>query len=524
MKKETTFQALFDRLPIDLINEHPLEDDGASTETVERIMTTVSSACMHPQNHKTRRRFTWLIPAVAVMMSVIVVAGAALSHNWFSPTYSFSPPAIRSATIVPIVEEYEHAVDVNVVTEHDNLRVTLDKYVLDTVDGVLRATIEVQTTDGSVLTELSAERMSLLTRTSFKKASLTADGLKENNDAVSVMLNQGNTAYIRRSDSGNQPDRAVFEYRYYYNGGDGEDLVGKTFTLQLTNLRDEVQVTKDIGFTYESMQALYDDMKHAKNSDYIQGSVETELEYGSVVYYHSLKSGKQKIRFSTLHPDAYIDNIGFRGGLDRNFEWQLFNPQLYVSFSGISSWEQLPVLLDTRNGGLFRGIVDPENTDERVTVIYKNVSEDDLPYLFMMQEQESDIVTRAKGMWELTFTADDAMLVHAYEMDVDLKFHQFDIHATKITMTDCSLYVECAYTVVPIDEDDVAYGSIYGTIDLVLNDGTILKNPFYQGPSAEFGTLPADSGYTRWGGEFTEFIDTSKVVAVIALGQTIPLV
>ena len=60
MKKETTFQALFDRLPIDLISEHPLEDDGASAETVERIMTTVSSVCMHPQNHKTRRRFAWL--------------------------------------------------------------------------------------------------------------------------------------------------------------------------------------------------------------------------------------------------------------------------------------------------------------------------------------------------------------------------------------------------------------------------------------------------------------------------------
>ena len=84
--------------------------------------------------------------------------------------------------------------------------------------------------------------------------------------------------------------------------------------------------------------------------------------------------------------------------------------------------------------------------------------------------------------------------------------------------------MECAYTIVPIDENDVEYGSIYGTIDLVLEDGTILKNPFYQGPSAEFGTLPANSGYTRWGGEFTEFIDTSKVVAVIALGQTIPLV
>ncbi len=519
MKKTTTFQTLFHDLPLDVIAEHPIEEDDADMATILRVWNRVSADCKLSKRATKPRRLAWLVPIAAVLMATAVVAGSALSRNWFTPTYGFPLPAIRAHSLVPIVEEYEHAVDVDVTTEHDNLRVTLDKYVLDTVDGVLRATIEVQTSDGSALTELSAERMSMLTRTSFKKMSLSADDLKDKSDAVSVMLNQGNNAYLRRSDAGEHPDRAVFEYRYYYNGGDGKDLVGKTFTLQLTDFRDEVQIAKDLGFTYESMQALYDDMPHADESDYVQGSVKTAWADGGFDYYHSLKSSNRKVRFSVLNADAYIDNIGFRNDLDRDFD-----SQLYVSFSGVSSWEHLPTLLDTRDGGLYRGIIDPNNQGERVTVIYNGVDESDLPYLFLMQEQDSEFVTRANGTWELTFTADEALDVHEYGIDVDLQYHQFAMHATKAEMTDCSLYIECDYEIVPVEEGDIEYGSIYGTLDLVLADGTIIESPCYQGPCAEFGTLPTNEGTTRWGGEFTRFIDTSQVVAVIAFGETIPLV
>ncbi len=522
MKKTTTMQALFDVLPTEMLAECPIEADEADEATVDRVWQKTANECgVKKAGGGQRRRVRWLIPAVAVLLVITIVTASAMVRHWFEPTYSFQPPVISVEPIVPLVERYEHAVDVDVVTEHDGVRVTLDKYVLDTVDGAMRLLIHVETTDGTPLTELSAERMSQIVRSHFKKVTLSCEDLED--EAITIVNNVnpgfGNGFVTRRSDAGNEPTRATFECRYYYNEGDGKDLVGKTFTLAMTDFRDEVEVTKDIGFTYESMKALYEDMTPAEREEYVKGSVRISWADGTCDYYHSLCETDQMIRFSTAFDEAYIDNIGFNTELSRDYD-----SELYVSFVGLDLKEKMPVLLDTRNGGVHYGVRDPECNGERVTMIYHNITPDMLPFLFMMQEQGFEHITRAKGEWELSFTAEQPMAVRGFDIDADLHFHEYAYHVTRVEMTDCSLYFDGEYAVTPPSEGETTYASIYGTIDLVLADGTVLENPFYQGPSADIHEVCEGSGTTRWGGEFLQFIDTSQVVAVTALGETIPLV
>ncbi len=524
--KTTGFQTLFDDLPLSLIKDVPIKEDAFTDEVLARVADRAKTKCgILPVKTRRSLRRIWLIPAVAILLVAAMVSGLALSSYVFAPTYGYPTPAIASQNIKPLVEHYDNAVSINASVEHDGLRVTVNKYVVDTEDGTLRLLLSVESANGKPLTEpLTAERMSMITRTTFRRIELTCYGDANEElviDREHVYNLHGNGGYLQRTDGATDPYTASFQFTYKLLGGDGADFLNKHFVLSLTDYRDTVRVMNDIGFTYENMQSLYDSMTLADPSDFMQGNVQAKYADGRVEYNQLLPDSGQKIRFSAVS-DAYIDNIGFLANALQDGE-----EQLYISFAGLKEGDGLPAFIDIRNGGEYIGSrqesLDKAADRDRVTLHYA-VTKDMLPYLFMMAHGGYETVKRAEGTWDVPFTVGEMSVpVHTYEIDADVTFHEYALHLTKLTLTDSSLWFDAAFVITPPPKGETTYGDIYGAIDLVLADGTVLKNPFYQGPNSDIWKTGKRTGTCRWGGELEGFIDAEQIVAVIALGERIEL-
>ncbi len=524
--KTTGFQTLFDDLPASLLKDAYIEEQPISTEVLDRVTARSKAKCdvSSAASRRSLRRI-WLIPAVAILLVAAMVSGLALSSYVFAPTYGYPTPVIASQNIKPLVEHYDNAVSINAAVEHDGLRVTVNKYVVDTEDGTLRLLLSVESANGKPLTEpLTAERMSLITRTTFRRIELTCYGDADEElviDREHIYNLHGDGGYLQRTDGATDPYTASFQLTYKLLGGDGADFLNKHFVLSLTDYRDTVRVMNDIGFTFENMQSLYDRMTPADTSDFVCGAADNGYADGRVEYDHLLPDSGQKIRFSAVS-DAYIDNIGFCAN-----EFQDGKEQLYISFAGLKDGDGLPAFIDTRNGGEYIGSrqepLDDAADRDRVTLHY-NVTKDMLPYLFMMAHGGYETVKRAEGTWDVPFTVGEMSVpVYTYEIDADVTFHEYALHLTKLTLTDSSLWFDAAFVITPSPKGETTYGDIYGTIDLVLADGTVLKNPFYQGPNSDIWKTGKRTGACRWGGELEGFIDAEQIVAVIALGERIEL-
>lgn len=511
--KTTSFQKLFDDLPVSLIKDEPIAEDVISDDTLARVIDRTKTKCgILPVRTRRSLRRLWLIPAVAILLVVAMVTGVALSSYLFTPSYPI--PLISRAPFKPLVEHYDNAVTVDASVEQDGLRLTVNKYVVDTVDKTLRLMLTVESTNGVPLTEpATAERMSMITRTTFRRVDLTCygDGGEELViDREHIYNLHGNGGRLMRTDGATDPYTATFQFDYKLLGGDGEEFLNKHFVLSLTDYRDEVRMMKDIGFTFENVQSLYNSMTPAAADSFTQVGVPAEYDD-----YYTLPDSGQRVRFST-EIDARIDNIGFLYNEIRSRE------QLYIAYSGISASETIPVLIDVRNGTVYA--CETQSRDGDRVVVRCNATSEDLAYLFMMEGVGYETVTRAKGTWAVPFTVKEATVpVYTYEVEADVAYHEYALHLTKLTLTDSSLWFDCEFTITPPPEGETTYGDVYGAIDLVLADGTVLETPFYKGPDTNIWETGKLSGTCRWGGELENFIDVSEVVAVIALGERIEL-
>lgn len=503
---------LFRDLPTALIEEHPIEEDTVPLATVNRIWNATKRAC-RLENTISRRRLLWLIPLIAVLTACAILTVAALSAYHYTPSRSVFTPAITWESFNPAVSEYEDANDVHIVAEQDGARVILDKYTLDTVSGSMRFLITIETTDGTALTELTAERQSNLGLFDFDSAFLTQVGA---NRPLGCFVN------CIRTDNAESPYSATFEVDCTFHSGNGSDWIGKDFTLQLTDYVDAVRLTKDLSFTYPSLEALYNDMTPADKTH-----IRTTNEYPT------LPATRQKIVFSLKMPDVTIDNIAF-------YTDQSGEERLCISYNGLSGQDEWPLLIDTRTGLVYSALlfsnahfeqtawIKAKNmgiTDgERVTLSY-NVTRDMLPYLFMMQEdhQYYDYVTRVEGVWELPFSVTESTVlpVKTFDANADYTFYQFRAHLSSISLTDNAVYFEASYDVIELPEGETTADSLRGTIDLVMADGTVIENA--GSLIADFGSYPAQSVTCRFGGALRDFYDSSQIVAIVLEGQTIPI-
>ncbi len=534
MKNVTDFRTLFNDLPLSMLAEHPVDADDAPDAVIRKIQKDIRK-----RTTPRHRRLRWIVPVAAVLSSFVVMTAAAVTVFRFTPQYSYHQPPARVQYSNPYVEEYVNAVDTDIISEANGVRITLDRYSLDPLSRTLCLTLKAASLNGEPLNELTAERVSQIAWSSFGSVSLQYGSkvhpLKKQNPIAWQELGATADTFLvtKRTDSGENPCYATYQLRFTLD--DSIDVSqNRNYTLTLTDLTDTICVSHDLSFMHESMQALCEPFSPAATEVFEEVYVHNRYESGEASCYYTLPDSGLHIPFSVRWCNAYVDNIGFY--YDKN---AAVKDYFYVSFANLPDNEGWPVLIDTTTGIRYRHNVDHSLRSEqtiqqaadgmnltdgnRVTLCYEGVTPAMLPNLFMLQDGEYETVTRFEGQWEfpLTVAQDEMMTVFRYETDTVLQFDTYTFYATSVELTDRSVYINGHYTV----DGTPTYDSLIGGIDLRMKDGTYYENPLYQClASADFSNKQAgDSGTCRFGQELDRYIDASEVEAVFVFGREILL-
>lgn len=270
---------------------------------------------MHRKSQKSKKPLRWAVilpTAAAVMMTSATVLAYNVTGSFQSPWYH---SRMEAAENLP-----EQAVNsIQNTDEHDNLSVTVTSVAGDENTTFLNFTVK--TLDGSPLQELTELRRSDLAAAGFEKAWLHCDGYYY---------------YLSdfRIDTAETPNQATFEALVGHATTDGgsyqeapRNLVGKTGTLILENYQDFIYSCEDVGFLFENVGELYNQMISEPSENFIKtGNYAVYADNLSAPSY-TIPAGNQHIQFSNQFPNSYIDNIGFQqsGDLECQRDW------LYIS-------------------------------------------------------------------------------------------------------------------------------------------------------------------------------------------------
>lgn len=511
--KTTSFQELFDDLPLSLIEHDAPMEQPVSDDVQERIWQQVKIACSIEQEDNVRTvrswRKAWVFPVAAILLLVATLSCLAFTTHWFEPQFWFSHNVNKDG----LVSEYDGMVSVGTSTVAGNLSVTLDGFVLDADKDTLAMSVSVESTDNTPLVELTAERVSWIWQMSFRKVTLYRGGVPivlERNK-VGEGFASGGVGMIARTDDVSDPTKATFQITYDSMGSD-KDLTGESFVLELQDLTDVVEMREDIGFQFASLGALQNALGET-DVDRLVFSKETD---DGKRYY--LTEGATSVPFCTLLKPVHID------GIAPYYDSEYDEKYLYISYcadefdeDAVNILDDL-TLVDMRKDRAVGGTI-THQTKNRATVCYRDITLEDLPHLFMMRYKGYETVARAQGTWTVEFEVGetDGLVQHTLPMDETFTYGAYTLHATSITLSDNNLFIEGDVT---IDEDAEGNNILCDYHSAVtLSDGTQLSPILWQGGFND----DLSDGEFWFGGDLVRFIDHTQVSSVTLFGKTVEL-
>ncbi len=511
--KTTSFQELFDELPLSLVENDAPSAHAVSEDVYERVWQRVKTACDTEQQNSTPTvrtwRKAWIIPVAAILFVAATLSCLALTTHWFEPQFWFSHSVDRDG----LVAEYDGMVSVGTNTISGNLSVTLDGFVLDADKDTLTMSISVASTDGMPLVELTAERISWISQMSFRKITLYRNGtpIVLERNKVGDGFASGGVGMVRRTDDVSDPSKATFQITYDALGPD-KDLTGDSFVLELQDLTDIVKVREDIGLQFASLSEVQDTLGEA-NDDRLVFSKETDDGKR-----YQLMPGETSVPFCTRLKHVHIDGIMPYYDSERDEEY------LYISYCADALDEDTVrilddlTLVDMRKDRAVGGTI-THQTETRVTLCYHGVTQDDLPHLFMMKYKGYETVARAQGTWTMGFEAEetDSLVQHTRPIDETFTYGAYTLHATSLTISDHSLFIEGTVTADSTLEDTNILCDYHTAV--TLSDGTQVSPILWQGGFND----DLSDGEFWFGGDMVRYIDHTQVTSVTLFGKTVEL-
>ncbi len=511
--KTTSFQELFDELPLSLVENDAPSAQPVSDDVCERVWQRVKTACDMEQKSKIQPmrtwRKAWIVPVAAILLVAATLSCLALTTHWFEPQFWFSHSVDRDG----LVAEYDGMVSVGTNTISGNLSVTLDGFVLDADKDTLTMSLSVTSTDGMPLVELTAERISWISQMSFRKITLYRNGtpIVLERNKVGDGFASGGVGMVRRTDDVSDPTKATFQITYDSMGSD-KDLAGESFVLELQDLTDVVEIREDIGFQFASLSEVQDALGEI-NIDRLVFSKETDDGKR-----YQLTPGETSVPFCPCLKHVYIDGIMPYYDSERDEEY------LYISYFADALDEDTVkilddlTLVDMRKDRAVGGTI-THQTETRVTLCYRGITQDDLPHLFMMKYKGYETVARAQGTWTMGFEVaeTDSLVQHTLSIDETFTYGTYTLHATSLTISDHSLFIEGDVTIDNALESNNILCD-YHTV-VTLSDGTQISPILWQGG---FNDDLSDGDFW-YGGDMVRYIDHTQVTSVTLFGKTVEL-
>ena len=485
--------------------------------------------------HSRKIRWTILAPVCALVALGTVTAAAYGVYRFTQPVYQ---PHINASVPAAVVQSAGAAIG---RTDSSNgLSVTIGQTICDNQN--LYLSLEIESTDGKPLQESSEFRKSQLMRQGFAQSSLNIDGKEYE-------------CNLFRTDDASVPDKASFELLSW---GDFTGLDGKSAALTLKDLTDTVVTCEDAGFLFRDLGELYAKMTPEKPQDFIKtGLFEVYADKSLIAPSWTIPAGKQKIKFSSQFPDAYIDNIGFH----ETGEYDCQDDVLYISIVPGSSSEAAalknlcfqnletmrPVPFDdgviTGNGieqsgyssEEFRNALEKEKNrklaynDGRVVIALSTFFDDeewspdcsvaDLSRYRIVKNYKTETVTRRSGTWNLPFTLRFQDTSRSFTPDGSFQTpmgHKFTVQSISLSDLSLSFTGKCQDLSYP-SNDLMKKDLSPNHIRLILKDGSAVD------AGVKFGGGMEADGSFEFEGSLQSLVDSDEVTAVEIFGARISL-
>lgn len=487
------------------------------------------------QGSPKKNRWSIIVPVCALAAFGTISAAAYGAYPFAHSAYQ-----ARIKDSMPSAVTLSAGAAVNQTDTTGKLSVTIQKTVCDGKS--LYLSLTVKSTDGKPLQESSEFRKSQLMRERFAQSSLKIDG----NDYECTMF---------RTDNASIADQASFEG---ISCGDFTGLSGKSATLTLKDFTDKVFTCEDAGFLFRNLGQLYAKMTPEKPQNFIRtGLFNVYADKSLIAPSWTIPAGKQKIKFSSQFPDAYIDNIGFH----KTGEYNCWNDVLYISIvpgsqSEIPALKKLcfqnlntmqPVYFEdgciTGNGIEQTGYASQEaflnamkkEQERKLTynsgrivialdtffdgsVQSSDCSAADLSRYRMIKNYKSETVPRCSGTWNIPFTLRFRDTTRKFTLDKTYKTpkgHKVAIQNIDLSDLSLSFSGKC-YNLSPSDElvkSDLSPNNI----QLIIKDGSTVDVGAKIG-----GGINADGSF-EFDGNLQTFVDADQVTAIRIFGIRIPL-
>ena len=513
--------------------------ETANTQPIPNNLFVRTKERMRQETVRSPRiRWSILAPVCAL---VVLATASATAYGVYQFTHPSYQPRIN-ASVPPAVTQKAGATVEKTVTASD-LAITVQKTVCDNKS--LKLSLKVRSKDGKPLQESSEFRKSELEREKFAKVDLTIGG----QDCECEMF---------RTDTATVPDTANFEL---VTSGDISGLSGKTATLTLKNLTDEVTTCENAGFQFRDLGQLYAKMTPEKAQNFINtGLFDVYSDKSLIAPSWTIPAGKQKIKFSNQFSDAFIDNIGFHktGGYDDQHD------VLYISITP-GSKSEVPALkklcfqnMDTMQPVNFcdsmitgNGIEQNDSfttqqaydqacqkdIDRKLTYNGNRVvialstffdrgarssdcSVNDLGHYRIAKNYKSETVIRCPGTWNIPFTLQFQDTTRKFTPNADIKTGMGRrVTIQDITISDLSLSFSGKYRDPVAEWNDSDRADLQtNNIKLILKDGTCVDAGVKVDGGSDAG------GAFQYNIDLQSFVDADSVTAVEIFGVRVPLV
>ena len=510
---------------------------AADTRPIPNNLFVRTKARMRQEASRSKKiRWTILAPVCALVALGTVTAAAYGVYRFTQPIYQ---PHINSSVPAAVVQSAGAAV--GRTDSSGGLSVTIGQTVCDNQN--LYLSLEVESTDGKPLQESSEFRKSQLMRQKFAQSILTIGGKEYKCD-------------LFRTDDASAPDKARFEL---LSSGDFTGLDGKSAALTLKDLTDEVDICEDAGFLFRDLGELYAKMTPEKPQNFIQtGLFEIYADKSLIAPSWTIPAGKEKIKFSSQFPDAYIDNIGFH----KTGEYDCQDDVLYISIvpgsqAEASSLKQLcfqnletmqPISFDdgviTGNGieavgyssqkDLQRALEQEKNrklayNDGRIVIALSTFLDDgarspdcsaaDLSRYRIVKNYKTETVTRHAGTWNIPFMLRFQDTSRSFTPDGSFKTpmgHKITIQSISLSDLSLSFTGKCWDLSYP-SNDLLKKDLSPNHIKLFLKDGSAVDVGYDVG-----GGMEADGSFA-FEGSLQSLVDADEVTAIEIFGARIPL-
>lgn len=411
------------------------------------------------------KRFKWsvLLPIAAMFVITVTAVTAVLVPQFLKPSeWSGYEGHVytqdENDRIINNVEEklwQTIGININESVSDNNLTIIVKDIVCD--ESLMYINFDVTTNNGTPLQENSEYKKSVLVRQGFSEAYIECEGEKYK-------------LYMFRIDNAISPNMASFEGTINLTDitSSGEivkaDLLGKNIKLVLSDFTDDVEISADIGFQYDSLADLYKKIIPAETDDFINIGTYITYANGTKAYHYTLPKGTQQIPFSDKYPGAYIDNIGFHQVGESNTKalYISINPgseentaaMQNLAFKNIITGDIIYSYYDFYSAGYSSDEdIDLSLNDGRIIITLqqgldkyygterRDLTEADLSNYIIIGNASQERYVREQGVWEFGFIVDKIAEPKTYTINQNISVGDGTVNIDTLTLSPLHLYI-----------------------------------------------------------------------------------